>query len=208
MSYDDPYTYPGTNVLINHFGVRDAERLEHIERRYVANRLDEGTPSGNFDLSQLQNIHHHLFQDVYPWAGEIRTVQLAKTNWFLPAERIEMGVADVHRQLQNANFLKDTNSAEFAEHAAGIIADINHAHPFREGNGRTQLQYFKQLAEHAGHPVNLDMLDRDQWIAASIQSHAHDPMLMRSAIANSLAAPDQGATREPPEQNEELTQSW
>lgn len=206
MSESDPYTYPGTNVLINRYDIRDARLLETVERRHVGNRIEEGTPHGNFDLKHLQDIHYHLFQDVYPWAGEIRTVQIAKANWFLPAERIEMGMADVHQRLANSNFLKGTTSADFAEKSSEIIADINHVHPFHEGNGRTQLQYFEQLAAQAGHPIELNRLNRDQWIEGSIQSHAHEPAIMREAISGMLETPDHTLTATQQEQDEELTQ--
>ncbi|HXT05750.1 MAG TPA: hypothetical protein VN715_02295 [Roseiarcus sp.] len=75
---DDPYVYPRTFVLRNKLGLTDAVRLESFERRMVVQRLDEGVPSGAFDLDHLRAIHRHLFQDVYDWAGEIRTTELAK----------------------------------------------------------------------------------------------------------------------------------
>ena len=55
-----------------------------------------------------------------------------------------------------------------------IVGDINYIHPFREGNGRTQLQYLKQLADQAGHRLDLARIDGPAWIAASVASHAAD----------------------------------
>jgi cell filamentation protein len=49
-----------------------------MERRLVVQRSREGAPTGDFDLRHLRAIHRHLFQDVYDWAGEIRTVEIAK----------------------------------------------------------------------------------------------------------------------------------
>jgi cell filamentation protein len=73
---DDPYVYPGTTILRNKLGIRDAATLDALERRMVAQRMAEGIPTGDFDLAHLQAIHRHLFQDVYHWAGKIRTVEL------------------------------------------------------------------------------------------------------------------------------------
>ncbi len=63
----------------------------------------------------------------------------------------------------------------------------NHVHPFREGNGRTQLQYPKQLAGHAGHAIDLTRIDRDDWFDASRRSNAGDRAAMTRCIRQALA---------------------
>lgn len=75
---DDPYCYPGSNLLRNLLGLHDRSELERAERQLIQLRIEEGTPSGNFDLNHLQAIHRHLFQDIYDWAGEIRQVEISK----------------------------------------------------------------------------------------------------------------------------------
>ena len=55
-----------------------------------------------------------------------------------------------------------------------MLGDVNHVRPFREGNGRTQLQYLKQLAARAGHAINLTRLDRTAWLDASRRSNVAD----------------------------------
>ena len=74
----DPYLISGTKVLRNRLGISDARRFDRIERRLVADRIAEGAPLGAFDLPHLRAIHRHLFQDVYDWAGELRTVEINK----------------------------------------------------------------------------------------------------------------------------------
>lgn len=74
---------------------------------------------------------------------------------------------DVHQRLVGAHFLRNTDIWTFSAKAAEMIGDINHAHPFREGNGRVQLQFLKQLGEEAGHNIDLTKLSREQWIEAS-----------------------------------------
>ena len=98
-------------------------------------------------------------------------------------------MADVHRRLVRAHFLRGLSGADFAAQAAVIIGDINYIHPFREGNGRTQLQYLKQLAGTAGHRLELARIERDRWIEASIVSHSarYDPMA--AVIPDALARP-------------------
>lgn len=137
---DDPYVWPGTVVLRNRLGIRDAEKLDRVEREIVAMRRREGAPPGRFDLKHLRAIHRHLFQDVYDWAGELRTVEISKGgSQFQFVRFMEVGMADVHRRLVEAEFLRGLEPDAFARAAAEIIGDINYVHPFREGNGRTQL---------------------------------------------------------------------
>jgi cell filamentation protein len=79
------------------------------------------------------------------------------------------------------------STSEFARQAAVIIGDVNYIHPFREGNGRTQLQYLKQLAIQAGHRLDLTRIDAAGWIEASKASHTADYALMADAIRRAIA---------------------
>ena len=166
---DDPDVYTGTTVLKNKFGIRDQATLDLVEREFVVLRSKHGMPApGTFDLPHLQAIHRHLFQDVYEWAGEIRRVEISKDgNLFQFRRYIGTGMADVHRRLVAARFLKRLSASAFATGAAEIIGDLNYVHPFREGNGRTQLLYLKQLAAEAGHDLDLSKLDARPWLDAS-----------------------------------------
>jgi cell filamentation protein len=168
VSGGDPYVYPGSNVLINRLGITDQARLDYVERETVAQRMAEAIPSGGFDLGHLRAIHRHLFQDAYDWTGELRTVEINKGgSQFQFRQFIETGMADVHRRLEEAGFLRHLSGRQFASAAGAIMGDVNYVHPFREGNGRTQLQYLGLLAEQAGHPIDLARLDPRRWIAAS-----------------------------------------
>jgi cell filamentation protein len=184
---DDPYLIPGSSVFGNKLGLTDADALEQIERRLVVQRIREGIPSGRFDLAHRRAIHRHLFQDVYAWAGEIRTVEIAKGGRQVQCRQfIETGMADVHRRLEHAGFLRGLHSAAFAEAAGRIMGDVNYVHPFREGNGRAQLQYLEQLAAQAGHPLNLTRIDPQGWIGASRASHDGDYAFMAAEIGRAL----------------------
>jgi cell filamentation protein len=73
-----------------------------------------------------------------------------------------------------------------ASAAGKIIGDVNYVHPFREGNGRTQLLFLEQLAAQAGHALDLMQLDPARWIAASRAAHDADYSLMAIEIGCSL----------------------
>ena len=188
MSEADPYIYPGSTVLRNKLGLTDAVQLDRLERQLVTQRAAEGIPVGAFDLGHLRAIHWHLFQDVYDWAGALRTVEIAKGGHQFQFRRfIETGMQDVHQRLARAAFLHGLNRADFATAAGRIMGDVNHVHPFREGNGRTQLFYLAQLAEQAGHKLDLARMDPQGWIAASRAAHGGDYAPMSAEIRRALA---------------------
>lgn len=177
---DEVYAYPPDfAVLRNRFDIRDAILLDEIEREYALVRLMGAVPKGDFDLRHLKAIHHHLFQDVYDWAGQIRTVEISKGRSQFQFRRfIEAGMADIHQRLVQGQFLRELDSATFALEAANIIGDINYVHPFRDGNGRSQLAYLRQLAEQAGYAFDPRKLEPRDWMAASIKAHEanYEPM--------------------------------
>lgn len=186
---DDPYVYPGTAILRNKFEIRNRAALERVERRYVIQRTAEGIPTGDYDLAHLRAIHRHLFQDIYDWAGQVRTVEIGKDGQpFMLRRFIESGMSDVHRRLIESRYLRNLSIEAFAHQAGTILGDVNHIHPFREGNGRTQLQYLKQLGAMAGHNVELARLPAEEWIEASRRANDADYALMRNCIAQALGA--------------------
>ena len=75
---EDPYVYPGTDILKNKLNIKDADELQDVEKKLVAIRSKQGFPPGRFDYAHLKAIHKHLFQDVYAWAGQERTVNISK----------------------------------------------------------------------------------------------------------------------------------
>ena len=109
-TFDKVYCYPGTEVLINNFKERDPKVLSQLERMLTAARvvdLLKKPVKGKFDLLHLKKIHHYIFQDLYPWAGEIRCVNISKEILFCDAQYIEKEISKVFNKLQNENFLKD-----------------------------------------------------------------------------------------------------
>jgi cell filamentation protein len=191
VTVGDPYLYSGTSILRNRLGLTNPDQLDQIERRLVAQRIAEGVPFGGFDLAHLRAIHRHLFQDVYEWAGELRTVEIAKAgNQFQFRQFIEVGMADVHRRLEKANFLQGLSGDAFAKAAGVIMGDVNYVHPFREGNGRTQLQYLEQLAAQARHKVHLARIDPERWLHASRASHQGNYGPMAAEIGRCLTDSD------------------
>jgi cell filamentation protein len=183
VTESDPCVYAGTRCLRSRFGIKNISRLDRVERKFVAQRIAEGVPGGKFDLAHLRAIHRHLFQDIYEWAGELRTVEINKGGQqFQFRQYIQTGMVHVHRRLVQSKFLRRLSRHDFSHDVAVIVGDVNYIHPFREGNGRAQLQYLKQLAAQASHDLDLARLHPVAWIKASTASHATDYSMMADLI--------------------------
>jgi cell filamentation protein len=103
---DDPYCYPGTSVLKNLLDLRTQAELDRFEAFITAQRAREPLPSGHLDYAHYCALHRHLFQDVYEWAGRIRTTRTGKQgNWFCFPEHIDREMRQLFSGLAKANRL-------------------------------------------------------------------------------------------------------
>ncbi|HUH61738.1 MAG TPA: Fic family protein [Terracidiphilus sp.] len=128
---------------------------------------------GNFDTPHLQAIHRHLFQDIYPWAGELRTVRIAKPGALFPLPQyLKQGLDALFAELAKEDRLKNLSIPDWAHRAAYYLGEINAIHPFREGNGRTQREFIRQLGRSAGHHLSWEGFDQEGMIRASQASFA------------------------------------
>jgi len=167
----DPYCYPGTSVLINRLDIRSQSRLEAFETDVSAERASQPLPPGRLSYTHYRAIHRHLFQDVYAWAGRIRTVGIFKEgSAFCYPEHINREMRRLFAWLGKQKLLRGLDAEGFAVKAAHLLAELNAIHPFREGNGRTQLSFLTLLAERARHPLALKRLDPTAILRATIAS--------------------------------------
>jgi cell filamentation protein len=183
-AFDDPYCYPGMDVLRNKLGLRDAGALEAFETEITAARAAGALPSGRFGATHYRAIHRHLFQDVYAWAGRFRTVRIAKGgNAFCFPEYIAPEKDSLFAKLGADGRLRGLDVDDFAQGAADFLAVLNQILPFREGNGRTQLAFLAVLAHQAGHGLDFNRLDPDNVLAAMIASFHDETGPLRNQIA-------------------------
>ena len=137
---DAPYTYEGSTVLINKLDLRNQKDLDAFALEISTQRAAEELPGGDLDFEHYCAIHHHLFQDVYDWAGVPRTVRISKQgNPFCFPENIEARATGLFSDLKAADNLRGLPAHEFAERSAHFLAELNAVHAFREGNGRAFL---------------------------------------------------------------------
>lgn len=163
--------------------MREQAELDAFEAEISSARADEPLPEGNLDFTHYTAVHRHLFQDVYEWAGNPRSVRMFKGgNPFCFPENIENQATILFGKLQADGFLQDLDDSAFAEKAAHFLAELNAIHVFREGNGRSQLTFFALLANYAGHPINLDKLDPNEMLDAMIASFDGDEAKLARVI--------------------------
>ncbi len=167
---------PGTFCPLNRFGLTDYSALQRIEASLVHRRqaqIEEEGLLGRFDPGHLRKIHWFLFRDLFPWAGELRVVGLAKVGSapFAAPAHIAGSLSTVLAGLATEQLLRGCSAAIFAERAAFYLGEINAIHPFREGNGRAQREFVRQLAARAGHTISWAGFTQEQMVAASILSH-------------------------------------
>lgn len=179
----DKYVYPNTNVLINKFNIKNAEELEKKERNITVLKallLNTKEIKHTFDLNHLKEIHKFLFEDIYNWAGKAREVDISKgTTLFCKAINIESFSEEIFLKLKKENYLKDLDKDKTVEKLAELFLDLNALHPFREGNGRTQREFIRELAEDRGLLLDLTKIEPGKMIELSIKD---DPLELKKVF--------------------------
>ncbi|HZM81304.1 MAG TPA: Fic family protein [Candidatus Limnocylindrales bacterium] len=173
----DRYVDPTTGVLLNRLGITDAEKLRQVVADISAARLDELAARplrGLYDLTHLRAFHKRIFGDVYPWAGQIRTVQIFKDTGFCLPQNIESYAATEFAKLARENYLRGLARDEFTKRLAYYHAEVNEIHPFREGNGRAQRAFLWQLASEAGYDLDWTAVEAEDNINAAMAAHKGD----------------------------------
>jgi cell filamentation protein len=182
---EDPYADSVTGVLRNKLGLSTDRELETAERDITDAALiflKEAPVVPSYDLGHLCTIHRRIFGDIYDWAGQLRTVAIAKGSWFCLPQYIESSAAEIFRALHGENFLRSLSRDVFTERLTYYLGEINAIHPFREGNGRAQRAFFEQLSLDAGFILDWQHLDADRNIAASAAIMRGDPTPMSKML--------------------------
>ena len=173
MKSVDKYVYPGTTVLINKFNCQDAEKLREIEALSTGGNLaylQLHPIKGKYDFKHLKDIHHFIFQDMFDWAGQIRTIDIGKGNLFCRAQFIESYAESVFEDFLSSCYEARSDRERFVDIFAKHYADMNALHPFREGNGRAQREFARELCIECGYVFDLTQTTHEEMLEASIKS--------------------------------------
>jgi cell filamentation protein len=139
------FTIPGTGVLRNKLGMTDSAALLKATTDSTVLRLAELHASpirGGFDSAHLQAIHHHLYQDLYDWAGQLRSIDANNVS----ASQVEKSLNNVLDRLARENHLKGLSAEEWAHSASTYLHDLGAIKPFLAGNDITLHEFAVELA--------------------------------------------------------------
>ncbi len=169
------YCYPGTDILRNKLNIKDDKALTTAEREITSIKLlmlYNMPLLEKFDLTNLCKIHKIIFEDIYEWAGQIRRGDfLSKGNSiFCRGQYIIENANIIMKNLQAENGLHGLQKEKFIERMAYYMGEINALHPFREGNGRTCREFFRQLALRAHYILDFSKTEKDILLEADIDA--------------------------------------
>ena len=178
MTVPDGFLNPTSNVIYNRLGITNQDELRVKEADYslpAMLRVIIGVVDipGQFDARHLRAIHRELFQDVYEWAGQTRAngpdgpfqgqklsyVRDQRTGDIMrygPYQQLDQRLDAIGEQLAKENNLRGLSPQQFAQRAAYYFDQYNHAHAFREGNGRTIQSTLAILGRQAGYQVEIE----------------------------------------------------
>lgn len=173
-------------ALENKLGITNSAELAREEERISKKKAVELFESGSLDklapgrFASLQAIHKALFEDIYDFAGELRTVNLAKGNFrFAPLMYLEAALGNIDKMPQST----------FDEIIEKYV-EMNIAHPFREGNGRsTRLWLDQMLKAGIGQVVDWSKVDKEDYLLAMERSPIKDveiKVLLKAALTDDV----------------------
>lgn len=170
---DSRYCYPDSEVLMNKLNIIDSRKLFEAERDLTSIRLEElkrRPLKGKFDFKHLKTIHKYIFQDIYAWAGKERTVEIGKGNLFCTVACIQSYAESVFSKYYSQCFEAKDNFEDFIRVFANNYGDLNALHPFREGNGRAQREFARELCLKCGYDFHLGVTTHKEMLEASVLS--------------------------------------
>ncbi|MBE5852377.1 MAG: cell filamentation protein Fic [Lachnospiraceae bacterium] len=173
-------------MLDNKLGIKDRAELARIEEKIskqkaiemfetgYLNRLDAGT------YESLAKIHKYLFDEIYDFAGKLRTVNMAKGSFrFAPVMYLETALANIEKMPQST-----------VDEIIEKYVEMNVAHPFREGNGRsTRIWLDLMLKKEIGRVVDWSLIDKEEYLLAMERSPIKDieiKYLLKNALTDKV----------------------
>ena len=198
----DPYVYEGTDALVNKLGILDGEQLNQAETEFALLSIDS-LRNSDFVLESIYDalkIHAALFADIYEWAGELRTIDVYKSEPILNGKSIDYVFAsylqqalhDLQKEFEVVVW-EELDSKEKIEKVCYFVSEFWHIHPFREGNTRTTALFLYFLIKKVGLHVNLDFLSkngkyfRDALVLSCLYSASRSEFLL-GIVADSVSS--------------------
>ena len=212
MPVKDPYIY-SNGVLVNYLNISDKKQLKQAEADICLPKIITAGKnfSNRFDVEFIKSIHKHIFEDIYSWAGEFRTVPIYKIEKVIQGlsleythpKKIEKELRDTLEIINNIEWKKlslDEKSMKFTK----LLARLWRIHPFRDGNTRTMMTFAYLFSRNKGFPMDLSYLIphlarkydengkilryniRDKLVLASLDEPYEEPEYLNEIIKASM----------------------
>jgi len=192
--HDTKYCYANSDVLKNKLNITDSKELFETEKELTSIRLHELQESpikGKYDFNHLKAIHKYIFQDIYTWAGQVRTVEIGKGNLFCTTPCIPDYANSVFKKYFSQCYAAKDNFGEFVKVFADNYGDLNALHPFREGNGRAQREFARLVCLECGYDFDLSNATHKEMLEASVLSFERaDSSLFIKIFSNAITPHD------------------
>ena len=172
--YDD-----SNGVLKNKLGIKNVDELNQVEKMITTKKISElgiNPINQSFDVNHYLAIHKYLFEDIYPFAGEIRCETIQKDITFCVPEYIYINLKEtLEKAKKKIRFIN--NREDLLSFIVTLYADLDVIHPFREGNGRTEREFIREFMQYICQKNNLDnyffdynMCSREEYLDAVIDA--------------------------------------
>ena len=160
------YCYPGTSVPVNRSGAKDMDSLKTVVSEELAKKQAElaeiGGLGGNYKLGHFQAFHRFLFENVFDWAGQVRTVDISDPR-FVKADGIADEAQMVFLRLENEDYFHGLEQEDVAERISYYTREIDRLHPFGYGTKETLSVYFKQILGRLRYKVDYEAVSEEAW---------------------------------------------
>lgn len=198
----DPYVYPNSNILINKLNIKDEQELIDVEAQLlIAGIIDIHSIIDDLDFHDytcLQTIHRFLFEDLYTWAGEFRTINIYKSERILGGlsitysdkSRIESNLKQIFNWAATINWTH--KNPQLPSQFAKFMTDIWRVHPYREGNTRAISIFMKLFADKQRLSFDAELLSqnagylRNALVMAAVDE-APEPSYLHRIITDALS---------------------
>lgn len=175
---DPGYFVEVGDVMKNKLGISNAEELEKAEYKITDDKLGEALVNNHpkiFDFNLLLDLHRQLFEDIYDFAGKVRTVNISKPDSPVPFCYCDFIPSEANRiftELKNDKYLVGLNQPEFVEKLTYYASELNALHPFREGNGRTTRLFLLLMARNAEYLIDYSFASKRAILYADTEAFA------------------------------------
>ncbi|WP_244427630.1 Fic family protein [Bartonella queenslandensis] len=196
------FFYPNSKILKNKYRIKNKEILmercsDDVKKEMI--KLRQEPPPEQFNSFYLKYLHQRLFSRAFEWTGQTReepftfadssvaSMPILKrkefTKPFAIGRKVQEGLEKLDKTLAEKNNLKGLSREEFVEHAAQLMIDLHHLHPFREGNRRTKRLFVEKLGQAAGHKLDFSLVSkkRKDFVRAAAMERG-DPKPMKHLL--------------------------